>query len=87
MTDTDFRATVFATLRQIAPETDPATLDPEEDLRDQLDIDSMDFLNYVLGLNQATGIEITERDYPRLSSINRSIAYLGAHRQPAHAPG
>ena len=83
----DFRAVVFATLRQIAPETDPGTLDPDEELRDQLDIDSMDFLNYVLGLNQATGIEITERDYPRLSTINRSVGYLSAHRQPAPAPG
>jgi len=79
MSDPDYQTIVFATLRQIAPETDPGSLDPDADLRDQLDIDSMDFLNYVLGLNKASGVDIPERDYPRLASINRSIVYLAQH--------
>lgn len=79
MTTDELRAAIFESLRHIAPEADPAALDPDVDLRDQLDIDSMDFLNFVLGLNQATKVEIPERDYPKLSSVNSSIAYLAAH--------
>lgn len=82
MNTVELRAAVFESLRQIAPEADPDTLDPDADLRDQLDIDSMDFLNYVLGLNATTGAEIPERDYPKLASITSSVAYLAAH-----APG
>ena len=79
MTTEQIKAAIHASLHHIAPEADPASLDPDLDLRDQLDIDSMDFLNYVLGLNQATGVEIPERDYPKLASINDATAYLGAH--------
>jgi acyl carrier protein len=79
MTTDELRSAVFESLRHIAPEAAPASLDPAVDLRDQLDIDSMDFLNFVLGLNASTGVEIPERDYPKLSSVDSAIAYLAAH--------
>jgi acyl carrier protein len=53
-------------------------LDPAADFRDQLDIDSMDFLTFVITLHESTGIEIPERDYPKLSSLDRCVAYLGS---------
>jgi acyl carrier protein len=78
MNDEQIRNIVLDALRQVAPEADAATLDPTADFRDQLDIDSMDFLNFVIGLHEATGIDIPERDYPRLSSLDRCVEYLGA---------
>ncbi len=82
MTDEEIRTIVFKVLRRIAPEASPAALDPDAEIRDQLDIDSMDLLNFVLGLNEALGVEIPERDYPKLASLNACVGYLAA-RQPA----
>jgi acyl carrier protein len=80
MTNDELKGAVLGVLHEISPEVDPASLDPELDLRDQVDIDSMDYLNFVLGLNRATGVEIPERDYPKLSSIDACVAYLASHR-------
>jgi acyl carrier protein len=85
MTTDELRNAIFESLRHIAPEVDPKTLDPDLDLRDQLDIDSMDNLNFVLGLNAATGVDIPERDYPKLYSINEAVSYLAAHAPAAVA--
>ena len=66
---------------------DPVGIDPAEELVEQLDIDSMDFLNVVVAINERTGIEIPERDYPKLSTLNDAVAYLrGKQRQGADAP-
>lgn len=74
----DLRATVFSVLGEIAPEADAAGIDPTESLRQQLDLDSMDFLNFVIGLHKRLGVEIPESDYSRLASINGAVAYLNA---------
>lgn len=78
MTEDELRALVLRTLGDIAPEADPADLDPKAELRDQLDIDSMDFLNFVIALHEELGVDIPEADYPKLSSIDGAVAYLGA---------
>jgi acyl carrier protein len=70
---------VLDTLRGIAPEIDPAALDPEVDLREQVDLDSMDFLNFVTALRDATGVEIPERDYAQVATIDGCAAYLAGH--------
>ena len=75
-TTEEIRATLLAVLRGIAPEADPKTLDPGESLRDQLDLDSMDFLNFVIGVHERLGVEIPEADYPRLASLDGAVAYL-----------
>jgi acyl carrier protein len=49
----------------------------DEDLRGALDLDSMDFVNFVVGLHERTGIDIPEADYPRLRTMDGAIAYLG----------
>lgn len=78
--DTDaLRGTVLAVLGQVAPEADLAAVDLAEDLREQLDLDSMDILNLAIGLFQATGVEVPERDYPRLVTVDGCVEYLGAH--------
>jgi len=83
MTPDAIRDGVLRLLQEIAPEADLGALDPDVNLRDQLDIDSMDALNFMIGLHKAFGVEIPERDYARLATINQCISYLerAAQRQ------
>jgi acyl carrier protein len=73
---------ILAAVAQVAPDADLGTIDPKADLTEQLELDSMDFLNVVVAVNEATGVEIPERDYPELSTLERFAAYLAA-RLPA----
>jgi acyl carrier protein len=76
MTPDDIRATVIAELSNIAPEMDVAAVRPDADLRETLDIDSMDFLNFITALHQKLGINIPERDYPKLFTLSGAVTYL-----------
>ena len=82
MNTDEIAATLFDILGGIAPEADPATIETGVDLRDQLDIDSMDFLNFVIGIHERLGVEIAESDYARLLTINDIAGYV-AERLPA----
>jgi len=66
-------------LHQVAPEADLGEIGPDEDMAVALDLDSMDFLNFMIGLHERTGIEIPELDYPQLATVERCAAYLVAH--------
>jgi acyl carrier protein len=70
------RNVVLTVLRRIAPEIDPASIRADAVLREELDLDSMDFLNFVLGLHERLGIEIPEADYPRLYTLEGAVTYL-----------
>jgi acyl carrier protein len=76
MSPEEIRAAVVAALTGIAPEADPAAIDPDEPLREQLDLDSMDFLNFVIRVHQRLGVEIPEADYPRLATLAGAVGYL-----------
>jgi acyl carrier protein len=76
MNEQEMRAVVVDALTEVAPEIDPATIDPNADLVEQLDIDSMDFLNVIVAIHERIGIEIPERDYPKLSTLAGAVAYL-----------
>jgi len=78
MTREEICAKVIAALANIAPELDPANLAPQAGLRDQLDLDSMDFLNFALGLHKAFGIDIPEADYRKLATLDGCVAYVAA---------
>lgn len=67
---------VRETLRDIAPELDIDALPADDDMRDALDIDSVDFLNFVSALHEQTGVDIPERDYPLVSTVARCVEYL-----------
>jgi acyl carrier protein len=69
-------------LGEIAPEADLSRLNPDVGFRDQLDIDSMDFLNFVIALHEALRVEIPEVDYPRLLTLNGCIRYLTQAARP-----
>jgi acyl carrier protein len=72
------RAQVLEVLGEIAPEVDPAALRGDVPLRDQVDLDSMDFLNLLVGVHERTGAEIPESDYPKLATLDQLVAYLAA---------
>jgi acyl carrier protein len=63
-------------LGTIAPEADLGAVRPDVSFRDQLDLDSMDFLNFVLALHKEFGVEIPEADYPKYATLNGCIAQL-----------
>jgi acyl carrier protein len=74
----ELRATVLRVLGEVAPEADLESLDPAADVREELELDSMDILNLAIGIYQATGVEVPERDYPRIVSVDGCVAYLAA---------
>ena len=63
-------------LAGIAPEADLAGVGDDEDLRAALDLDSMDFLNLIIGLSQGSGVAIAEKDYPQLFTLKGIQSYL-----------
>jgi acyl carrier protein len=72
----DARELIHTVLHGIAPEVELDLVDPDAMLQDEMEIDSMDFLNFVTAIHQRTGVEVPERDYPELASLNGAIAYL-----------
>lgn len=78
MTAEDLKRNVIDALTRIAPEIDPASIAPGASFRDQLDLDSMDFLNFVLALHDRLSIDIPETDYPRLYTLDTAVAYLAS---------
>ena len=76
MTRNDLRAAVLDALHRIAPEMEPAALQPDAAIRQQLDIDSMDALNFFIRLHEKLGVEIPEADYPKLNTLNECVDYL-----------
>lgn len=70
---------IFRALGQIAPEADFDRLQPDENIQNALDIDSFDFLNFLITLNEELGVEIPEADYRQVSTLNGLVAYLLAH--------
>jgi acyl carrier protein len=76
MQTTDLRNTVHAILQSIAPEIEPAELDAAAPLRDQIDLDSMDYLNFIVGMHEKLKVEIPESDYQKLVSLDDIVNYL-----------
>ena len=77
--DAELRAVVLDQLAHIAPELDRATLRPDVALREQVDLDSMDFLNFMIGLSESLGVEVPDADYRELSTLDSCVRYLAAH--------
>lgn len=72
----EIRRLVVRTLCDVAPEIRPESIDPRGNLRDDLDLDSVDFMNFAVGLHAAFGVDVPESDYPRLASLDECVAYL-----------
>lgn len=74
------RQAVTDAILAIAPEADVAQLDARRPLRQQLDIDSFDFLNLLIDLHERLGVEVPEADYAKVDSLDSLVAYLAARR-------
>ena len=83
MNPIEARALLARLLRRIAPEVDLATIDPAAPLQEAADLDSMDFLNLVAAVYEDTGIDIPERDYPSIASVDGFVARLAADQSPS----
>ena len=82
MTHDEIRAGVMATLLTIAPELAGEPLASDRSLREQVDLDSMDWLNVIVGLHQRFGVDIPEADYARLTTLDAIVAYLAGRLAP-----
>ena len=76
MTEEQVKQIVIDIINEIAPDEDTSNLKSEVNLRDQMDLDSMDFLDIVMELRKQHGIEVPEEDYPKLASLDSCSDYL-----------
>ena len=82
MNANELRPLIFEELRKIAPELEEGDVAPEKLLRDQVDLDSMDWLNFLIAVHQRFKVEIAEADYATLATLDQIAAYVAA-RAPA----
>ncbi len=75
-TEEDVKQIVIDIIEEIAPDEDASNINPAVALRDQLDLDSMDFLDIVMELRKQHQIEVPEADYPQLASLDSCATYL-----------
>lgn len=76
MTQDEIKAVLFEEITNIAPDADPSAIAPDEDMREALDLDSMDMLNVIAGLHERLGIDIPEADTPQFFTVAGSVQYL-----------
>jgi acyl carrier protein len=76
MTSEEISVVIIDIIKDIDEEADFDGLDPDKPLRDQLELDSMDFLDIVMELRKRYKLQIPEDDYPRLATLNSCVAYL-----------
>ena len=76
MTIDEIKEVILEIIQDIDDEADLTSLDPSEALRDQLDLDSMDFLDIVMELRKRYQIQIPEADYPQLATLDSCVNYL-----------
>jgi len=76
MTSAEIQEAILDILADIAPDEDLSRIDPNVPFRDQIELDSMDFLDIVMELRKRHGIEVPESEYMKLASLNSSAEYL-----------
>lgn len=86
MSAVEILSVVREELARIAPEIDFDALDPSIDLREQADLDSMDYLNLITALHKRLAVEIPDADAQKLATLDGAVAYVEARRRGAH-PG
>jgi acyl carrier protein len=76
MTREAIREAVIKALTTVAPEIEPASLGGDQNFRQEFDLDSMDFLNFIIALHASLKIDVPEVDYPRLATLSGAVDYL-----------
>jgi acyl carrier protein len=82
MNQVQLRDVVLGELKRIAPELEDEELKADRPLRDQVDLDSMDWLNFLVALNERLKVEIPESDYRKLVTLQQTLDYLAARVKP-----
>jgi acyl carrier protein len=82
MNEVAIRNAVVDALRSVAPESDPTSLDETARLRDELDLDSMDFLNFVIAVHTSLHVDIPEADYGKVQTLGGAVRYLASKLEP-----
>jgi acyl carrier protein len=76
MNRSELRAVFFEELKRIAPELEEGELKSDRPLREQVDLDSMDWLNFLVALHERLHVDIPEADYQRLATLEQALDYL-----------
>lgn len=76
MSKEEIREIIYNIIKEIVPDEDLSSLDDSKAIRDQIELDSMDFLDIVLELRKRYKVDVPEEDYPKLASINGCVEYL-----------
>ena len=76
MTREEIRMSLLTSLLEVAPEISPDEVEDDVDLREELDLDSMDILRWVQGIHKTLGVEIPEEDYGRMATLEDAVAYV-----------
>ncbi len=81
MTDQEIKTSIFQLLFKIAPDVDPSALEMDDNIRDTLGIDSFDFLQFIIGLDELLGIKTPEEDYGKMTTLKALITYIESTKQ------
>lgn len=76
MTENEIKQTIFRLLKQIAPDTEPEQLQPDDNIRLKLEIDSFDALRFVVELDEKLGVDIPEEDYGKIATVRSLVNYI-----------
>jgi len=76
MNETEIKAIIIQLLKQIAPDTEPSTLQSGDNIRDVLGIDSFDALQFLVALDEKLGIDIPEADYGKTATLDSLVGYI-----------
>lgn len=81
MNEQEIKSSIFQLLKRIAPDTEPEKMDPNENIKEALDIDSFDFLQFIVGLDEQFGLETPEKDYGKLTTLNSLLSYVNSMKK------
>ncbi|MBZ5855589.1 acyl carrier protein [Flavihumibacter profundi] len=81
MNEPELKQTILKMLKKVAPDSNPETLQPDDNIRQVLEMDSFDALQFIVALDEHLGIEIPEEDYGKIDTLNKLIAYLKQNMQ------
>lgn len=76
MNEEEIKKLIYQLLKQIAPDTEPSALQPDENIRETLNLDSFDSLQFIVALNEKSGVEIPEQDYGKITTLKALVSYM-----------
>ncbi|MDP4261367.1 MAG: acyl carrier protein [Bacteroidota bacterium] len=76
MTEPEIKQIIFRSLKKIAPDTEPEKLNPDDDIRHTLEIDSFDALRFIVDLDEQLGVETPEQDYGKIATLRNLVNYI-----------